>query len=172
MTKKTVPVVDFNPFDGFFLDLDGVFADFDGRFFSMTGKWPYQVEKKQMWKIVNSRDDYFYSLDLMHEAEILWGYTKQYNPTFLTGLPAKQNGRQQKERWVAEKFGPEWPVIVLPKKDKQLHSGPNRVLIDDTIVNIHQWVEKGGHGVHHKGDVWETIEYIEALRNSYVAGFG
>ena len=165
--KKAVPVIDFNPFEGFFLDLDGVYADFDGRFHSITGRWPHQVEKNHLWKVVNSRDDFFYSLDLMDGAEYLWEYTKQFNPTFLTGLPAKKGGKQQKEQWVAEKFGPEWPVIVLPKKEKQAHSGPNTVLIDDTIVNIHQWVEKGGHGVHHKGDVWETIEYIETLRKAY-----
>lgn len=162
-----VPIIDFNPFDGFYLDLDGVYADFDGRFFKLTGKWPYEVEKKQMWKIINSDPNYFGALELMKDAEYLWEYTRQFNPTFLTGLPTKQGGKQQKEGWVAEKFGLEWSVIVLPKKEKQLHSGPNKVLIDDTIGNINQWMEKGGHGVHHKGDVWETIEYIEMLRKAY-----
>jgi hypothetical protein len=167
MIRKSVPIIDFNPFDGFFLDLDGVYADFDGRFFKLTGKWPYQVEKKQMWKIINADDRYFASLEMMEDAHHLWEYTKQFMPTFLTGLPSKQGGKEQKENWVAEKFGSEWKVIVLPKRDKQLHSGPNRVLIDDTIVNIQQWTEKGGHGVHHRGDVWETIDYIEELRRSY-----
>lgn len=166
MSKK-IPVVDFNPFEGFFLDLDGVFADFDGMFFQLTGKWPHQVEKKHLWKVVNSKDDFFYSLSLMSDAHHLWEYTQQFNPTFLTGLPSKQGGREQKQRWVAEKFGQEWPVIVLPKREKQNHSGPNRVLIDDTMVNIEQWTLKGGHGIHHAGDVWETIEKIEALRKAY-----
>lgn len=165
--KKTIPIIDHNPFEGFFLDLDGVFADFDGRFFKLTGKWPHQVEKNHLWKTVNRDENFFYNLELMKDAHHLWEYTKQFNPTFLTGLPTKNGGREQKQQWVAEKFGHEWPVIVLPKKQKQEHSGPNKILIDDTMVNIHQWVEKGGHGVHHKGDVWETIDYIESLRKAY-----
>lgn len=165
--KITVPVVDRNPFEGFYLDLDGVFADFDGRFFKLTGKWPHQVEKKYMWKTINNDHNYFGSLDLMENAWYLWEYTKQFNPKFLTGLPSKQGGREQKERWVVEKFGEQWETIVLPKKEKQNHSGPNKVLIDDTIVNIHQWADKGGHGIHFKGNVKETIEEIEALRKAY-----
>ena len=169
MTKKIlVPKIDHNPFEGFFLDLDGVFADFDGRFFKLTGKWPHQVEKNHLWKIINSDSNFFGSLDLMEDAHHLWEYTQQFNPTFLTGLPAKRGGKEQKERWVAEKFGEHWPVIVLPKKEKQNHSGPNKILIDDTMVNINQWVDKGGHGIHFKGDVAETIAVIEELRKGYV----
>jgi len=165
---KQVPVIDFNPFDGVFLDLDGVFADFDGKFFEITGMWPREVSTNKLWKIINAQDQYFYSLGLMKDAEHLWNYVKQFNPTFLTGLPSSKTGKQQKERWVAEKFGSEWPVIILPKRDKQLHSGPNKILIDDTSINITQWVDKGGHGIFHEGDVWETIENIESLRKAYL----
>lgn len=166
MKKRTVPQIDFNPFKGFYLDLDGVFADFDRRFYQITNKWPHEVEKKQLWKVINYQPDFFYSLPMMEDAHHLWEYTKQFNPIFLTGLPAKQGGKEQKIRWVAEKFGPEWECIVLPKRDKQLHSGPDRVLIDDTLINIDQWSSKGGHAVHHK-DVWKTIDHIEELRKGY-----
>jgi hypothetical protein len=164
---KNIPKIDTKPFE-LYLDLDGVFADFDGGFFKLSnGRWPHQVEKKVLWSIINSVDEFFYELDLMKDAEHLWEYCKQYNPKFLTGLPAKKNGREQKQKWVAEKFGSEWETIVLPKKEKQLHSGPNKVLIDDTMVNIEQWVSKGGHGIFHAGDVWETIAKLEELRNGY-----
>lgn len=164
-TKKIPLFTEPAPF-ALFLDLDGVFAGFDEKFFAMTGKWPHQVEKKQLWKVVNSVDDYFYSLPLMADADHLWAYCKQYTPQFLTGLPMKQNGREQKVNWVIDKFGSEWTTHVVPKRDKQLFSGPNKVLIDDTIVNIEQWTAKGGMGVLHR-DVWETITHLEELRLSY-----
>lgn len=164
-TEMKVPQITTRPFE-VFLDLDGVFADFDGRFFEMTGKWPYEVEKKTLWKVVNSVDDYFYGLKLMQDAEYLWDYCKQYNPQFLTGLPTKQNGREQKMNWVREKFGSEWQCHVVPKRDKQLYSGPNKVLLDDTIVNIEQWSAKGGHGILHT-DVWDSIRKMEELRLAY-----
>lgn len=167
MKNFVVPQIDTNPFKGVYLDLDGVFADFDGRFFKLTGKWPHQVEKNQLWKTINRDENYFGSLELMEHAHILWDYTRQFSPIFLTGLPAKSGSKQQKEQWVAEKFGTEWEVIVLPKKEKQFHSGPTKILIDDTMVNIQQWVDKGGHGIHFKGDVKATIEEIEELRKGY-----
>lgn len=154
-----------SPFE-LWLDLDGVFADFDGRFYKMAGKWPHEVSKSFLWSIVNSVDDFFYKLEMHSDAEHLWEYTKQYNPKFLTGLPMKFNGRQQKQSWVAEKFGPQWETIVLPKREKQLYSGPHKVLLDDTAVNIEQWVKKGGHGILHY-DVWDSIEKLEEFRRSY-----
>jgi hypothetical protein len=164
---KKIPTFDTPaPFE-LFLDLDGVFANFELRFFKMVGKWPHEVPKNHLWKVVNSVNDYFYKLELHDDAEHLWTYTKQYNPKFLTGLPMMANGKEQKQRWVAEKFGPEWETIVVPKREKQFYSGPNKVLVDDTIVNISQWVNKGGHGVHHS-DVWKTIAQLEELRKAYI----
>lgn len=166
---KTIPIITDHPFEGVFLDLDGVFADFEGRFFKLAGRQCHEVDRKQLWKIVNSDPQYFYNLELCKDAEVLWDYVKQYKPEFLTGLPARQGGKEQKQRWVAEKFGTEWPTHVVPKRDKQLYSGPNKILIDDTQVNIDQWISKGGHGVFHTGDVWETIEKVEELRTAYRA---
>jgi predicted 3-demethylubiquinone-9 3-methyltransferase (glyoxalase superfamily) len=162
---RTVPIIDTVPFD-LFLDLDGVFADFEGKFFEITGQRVHEVEKKMMWKIIYSHPEFFYSLDLMKDAEHLWAYTRQYNPTFLSGLPAKQGAKNEKIRWVADKFGEEWTTIVLPKREKQLYSGPNKVLVDDNHSNINEWVSKGGHGIFHS-NVWETIERLEELRHSY-----
>ena len=164
---RQVPKIDFNPFVGFFLDLDGVFADFDGMLFKLTGKYPRDLAKKEMWKTVNSRHDFWSALELMQDAHHLWEYTRQFDPVFLTGLPSKQGGKEQKEGWVRDKLGSQWTTHVVPKRDKQLHSGPNKVLIDDNQGNIDQWTEKGGHGVFHTGDVWETIDKVEALRKGY-----
>lgn len=165
MKHKKVPTITTRPFQ-LYLDLDGVFADFDGGFFKLTGKLPHQVEKNFLWKVINREERFFGELALMRDAEHLWAYTKQYQPTFLTGLPAKKSGREQKQEWVAKQFGDEWETIVLPKREKQLHSGPNKVLVDDTHLNIEQWIAKGGLGVFHT-DVWDTIIQLEELRLSY-----
>lgn len=163
---KIVPIISQNPFEGLFLDLDGVFADFNGKFFDITGKQPHEVHKKEMWKVIGGTRNFFYSLGLCEDAHHLWEYCKQYQPKFLTGLPSQRDGREQKQRWVAEKFGDQWETIVVPKRQKQDFSGPNRVLIDDTRDNIDQWVSKGGHGILHVS-VWDTIEQLEQLNKEY-----
>jgi hypothetical protein len=165
---NTVPKVDFFPFE-IYLDLDGVFADFDGGFHKITGKYPHEVHKGKLWGTINARGDFFYKLELMEDAEHLWEYFKQYGDDkvkFLTGLPMLKNGKEQKQMWTLEKFGPQWETIVLPKKEKQLHAGPNKVLIDDTEANVEQWVAKGGIGILHT-NVWKTIKEVEELRLGY-----
>lgn len=158
-----VPVIDSIPFK-LYLDLDGVFADFDGRVKLLTGKNPHELGK-DLWKIISRDKEFFASLELMKDAEYLWEYCKQYNPTFLTGAPSSQRMRDQKQEWTADKFGV-YDTIVLPKRDKLLYSGWKKVLVDDTQENIHAWVQKGGVGIHHR-DVWETIEALEQTRAVY-----
>ena len=159
-----VPKIDTRPFL-LFLDLDGVFSDFNRRVHHLSGKQPHELGNK-LWKIIMADKQFFASLELMKDAEYLWEYVKQYDPVFLTGAPPGERSREQTRAWVAEKFGDKYTTIVLPKKDKQLHSGPHKVLVDDTQVNIDQWIDKGGHGVFHR-DVWETIDRLEEIRGFY-----
>jgi hypothetical protein len=161
--ERLVPVVTDPPF-AVFLDLDGVFADFDAGVRELTGKGPGELDKRRMWAAVHSKKDFFLALALLDGADVLWAYFKQYKPTFLTGAPSSHAFREQKVQWVSEKFGPEWTTIVLPRRDKQLHSGPNKVLVDDNDELIEQWVAKGGFGFLYRGDPLETIEAVEELR--------
>lgn len=163
MERLVVPVVTDPPF-AVFLDLDGVFADFDAGVRAITGKSPGELDKRRMWAAVHSKKDFFLSLEMLAGADALWAYFKQYTPTFLTGAPSSHAFREQKAQWVAAKFGPEWVTIVLPRRDKQLHSGPNKVLVDDNVEMIEQWVAKGGFGFLYKGDPHEVIAAVEELR--------
>jgi len=163
---KKIPKIDFNPFEQFYLDLDGVFADFNKRVYDISGRYPHQFDKG-MWKFIMADRDFFAKLEFMPNAEHLWEYTKQFNPKFLTGAPPGERSRNQKREWVAKKFGPEYETIVLPRKDKQLHSGPNKVLIDDHPENCAMWADKGGLAILFNGDVWDAIEIIEEIRKGY-----
>ena len=153
------------PFD-VFLDLDGVFADFDGKIKEITGSWPHELPKKELWKSVYRKHDFFASLDLMKGWEILWTYFKPFDPIFLTGAPSGKSMQDQKIEWVKEKFGDKWAgqTIVLPRRDKQLHSGPRKLLVDDNETNVAEWVSKGGYGFLYTGDPHATITEVEELR--------
>ena len=148
------------------LDLDGVFADFNGMFKQLTGQHPtdFLAENKssRFWAIINAKQDFFHSLDMIDGSLVLWEACKEFTPVFLTGAPSSERARTDKVLWVQEKFGHEWQTIVLPKKEKQLYSGPRKILIDDTKINIDQWVEKGGIGVFHQGDFDETIQGLKS----------
>ena len=150
-----------------FLDLDGVFANFDLRVFELTGKWPHELASREMWKAVDRDEGFFLNLAFMPGAETLWAYAKQYRPTFLTGAPSRPVTHDHKRTWVAEKFGSEWRVIVLPSKDKQIHAHPTAILVDDRDDNIQRWVDAGGIGILHDGDVQATIGRLEQVRTTF-----
>jgi hypothetical protein len=174
---KPIPL--FNPSTTnleLFLDLDGVFAHFDKRVFDLTGKFPNELTSSQLWKNVYRDKEFFLALEMMEDAHYLWEYSKQYTPKFLTGAPSSQIAREHKKQWVLEKehiladgtvfvFGSDHDVIVLPRRDKKLHAGPNKVLVDDRQDNITMWVDAGGVGVLHT-NVWDTILQLEDLRLS------
>jgi 5'(3')-deoxyribonucleotidase len=154
------------------LDLDGLFADFDLRVTELSGgKHPKHLEKKHLWATIHRDKQFFANLKLIPGSERLWEAIKDLLPDhkikFLTGAPASAAFQQQKRDWVAEKFGV-YETNVVKRRDKQLWSAPYRVLIDDTEGNLHDWIVKGGHGIHHAGDFDATIralvEYHEALQ--------
>lgn len=153
------------------LDLDGLFAGFDQRVKHLCGKLPRELPKNRMWSIVHSDKEFFLNLEVINGSMDLWAAIKEIfedrQIKFLTGAPSSKSFREQKKEWVLKTFGPQYEVNVVPRRDKQLWSRPLRVLIDDTDGNIHDWVVKGGHGIHHDGDFTRTItalrEYHEAL---------
>jgi hypothetical protein len=109
--------------------------------------------------------DFFLTLELMPEAELLWDYCKQYErKNFLTGAPSSKLFHEHKPLWVRENLCQTTPVIVLPSKNKHLHAGPNKMLVDDRDDMINAWIAKGGIGILHKGNAWDTIETMEAAR--------
>jgi hypothetical protein len=146
-----------------FLDLDGVFADFDARVMRLTGKHPGELSRNDLWKAVNRDKRFFAELELIEGCMLLWEATRDMEPIFLTGAPSSRVFQEQKREWVARIFGPEFAVHVVPKKLKQEFSGPGKVLIDDTPVNIEQWEARGGHGILHTGDHASTVKALEEL---------
>lgn len=154
------------------LDLDGLFADFDGGVKAITGKTPKQLgDKRRMWSAIHSNKFFFIGLEVLDGSMDLWKAIKDLLPDdrikFLTGAPSSRAFQEQKREWVAKTFGPQYEVNVVARRDKQLWSGPHKVLIDDTEGNIHDWFVKGGHGILHDTSYDVTIkafiDYHEAL---------
>ena len=146
-----------------FLDLDGVFADFDARVHRLCGKFPHQLDRTRLWKIVSADKRFFAELELIEGCLELWEATRDLEPVFLTGAPRSRQFQEQKRDWVARIFGPEYLVHVVPKRLKQEFAGPGKVLIDDTPENIEQWIARGGHGILHTGDHASTVRALREL---------
>lgn len=162
------------------VDLDGVLVAFDEGVKKLTGRYPSELKKKDMWNAIYSAKDkdgkpnFFRDLDWMPDGKELWNAVKPYNPTILTGLPTGGNGKQQKIEWCEKHLGPNVPVVVVPSKDKHLYAKPGYILIDDRNDNIEAWKKAGGIGILHrstKQTLKELEKYLPQLNEITVRSF-
>lgn len=159
-----------------FLDMDGVFADFGKGIEKLMLNVPYSEYrydtdpeyKKRMWELVGEYqkdgDEFWYDLDLLPDAMTLWNYVKKYNPTFLsaTGRTNHEHTKDQKRRWIDEKFGDIPGIFVHSAEDKKKEADENHILIDDKMKAIEPWVNAGGIGILHTS-AQETIARLKDL---------
>lgn len=148
--------------DQLFLDLDGVLADFDRGVETVVGKRPDQLDTKQMWSALAKHEDFFGTLELMHDAQVLWDYCQPYAPIILTGLPLGRWAEPQKRSWVANMLGRDVEVITTMSKHKPRWSRPGRVLVDDRERTRAGWEREGGIFILHVSAA-QSIAALQAL---------
>ena len=137
-----------------FLDCDGVLADFDaGARDVLGGMTPAQFEarhsKREFWRRLAGAPDFYNSLPLMSDAQILFDAVKHLRPTILTGLPLGNWAAPQKVAW-AERHFPATPIITCMARDKVRYMQTGDVLVDDREDHRAKWEDAGGIFVTHK----------------------
>lgn len=157
-----------------FVDLDGVVADFIKGMRKLIPDYSeeqYETDSKyrsMMWNAVkeysDQGNDFWYDLELMPDAMVLWNYVRDFDPQILTATGDPRYGAgEQKRRWVAKHFGPDVPVNLARKaREKAQHAGGNRILIDDKEKAINPWREAGGIGILHTSAA-STIAQLQQL---------
>jgi len=149
-----------------YLDLDGVVADFDRYVIKRLGhSIDFYQHSAEGWEaIADFRDDMFLNLDPMPDAELLVtnviniAKSAGFNYGVLTAIPRYGHiplAEQHKREWLKKHF-PELltnfnigPYAI----DKQNHCKIGDVLIDDSELNIPQWISRGGFGILHTNAV-------------------
>lgn len=161
-----------------YLDMDGVFVDFDTHFEALHGRHPKEVGEENFWKVFDTKRDGFFRdclpfeghLQFLHEVLDVADHFG-YEVEMLTALPRRSThptALQEKQDWLYLHGMSDIKMNVGPYAiDKQKWCNPGDILIDDKDLNIIQWRNKGGHGVHHTpGDF---LSSYRELRH-YVSG--
>ena len=159
--------------------MDGVLCDFLKRFVELYRVQPerdYQSKTKAKEEYRNRFKEFisnghFATLDKMHDFDtgvaFLSNIEDDYTLKLLSSTAHLDNYdavSSQKEHWLSE-YGISYPAIfVAGKKLKQQYATPDSLLIDDTLSNIEEWREKGGHAIHHK--TW--VETIAEFKDKYI----
>ena len=138
-----------------YCDMDGVVADF----VKFTTNFLGTKFKDEYWDDLPL--DLFAQLPKMPDADVLWGYIKQFQPFMLTAVPRESRGPiakrawKDKTRWMMKNFKlPSSRMIIVLRKNKKKFAMDGRdkrpnILIDDHLGNITEWEGAGGIGVHH-----------------------
>jgi len=160
------PAVTSNHFQ-LFVDLDGTLADFDLGVLRLTSKRPNELPATSMWRSIQNAKDFFGELEWMPGAQKMWlEQLIPFNPTILSGVPMGSSrwAEKQKLSWCVRHLGGDIPVVLCSSRDKAIHSGPNRILIDDRERARRPWEEKGGIFILHKSPE-QTVKELERLTN-------
>lgn len=166
-----------------YLDMDGVLANFNQRMIDVFGVPFDRVgdNTQHRWELISAQCPTVYAdLQEMEDADSLVAgviaacVEYDYIPAILTAIP--KYGRipdavLHKREWVRKR----WPVLTKHFKigpyaiDKQTHAAPGDVLIDDSHLNIPQWVAVGGIGILHTDTattLQQLFEHLEATHGN------
>lgn len=147
-----------------YCDLDGVLVDFNGSFKEITGKYPSEISRTELWKVVSKIPSYWLNLNEVTDASVLLDFLERNPYQILTGLPKKDYKRAEieKRKWVKEHIGDHVEVICCLSKDKALYCRKGDILIDDFMPNIERWEAAGGIGILHKNaaDTIQTLSHL------------
>lgn len=150
-----------------FQDLDGCLVNFDKGFEQLSGGIPCKEYEskygtKEFWKLITKQGkDFWVNLEWMPDGKILWNYIKKYNPILLTAPSSHPSSHEGKIEW-RNRVLPSTDMIITHRKNKQLYSGPEKILIDDNIKTYEEWNSKGGIAILHKSAL-ETINKLKEL---------
>ena len=150
-----------------YCDMDGVLADFDKRFKDLNPEHlsaaqyqtKYGIEK--FWNFIDEENKvkFWVVIPWMPDGKQLWDYIKDKQPTLLSAPSRKPASRLGKRLWVKNNI-PGTPLILAAADKKQNYSGRNKILIDDRLDNIEQWVSQGGIGILHTS-AQDTIQQLK-----------
>jgi len=146
----------FNSNFQIYCDMDGVLTDFNYQVLTLDLNI-FNYTEKNMWKKITKQGPIFWSnMPWTHDGKLLWTYIKQFNPTILTAVPSHKgvsnlHAALGKKIWVQQNLGQTTlnNLILTTSNKKHKYSSSNKILIDDRINIIRNWVSMGGIGVFH-----------------------
>ena len=127
--------------------------------------------REYMRPLLEDDEKFWADLPWMPEGKSIWNAIKDYNPIILTS-PMDQNGHmgsiKGKEKWIKRHLRLDTNSRVIYSHDKYEYAtkgGEPTVLIDDYDKNVRLFKEHGGITIHHLGNLSNTLQALEGLKN-------
>lgn len=160
--------------DKLFCDMDGVLVDFIAGTkrvlgYDMTNpKYP----QKESWDVLEEFPRLWETMPWVRDGKKLWNHI-QYarNLEMLTALPYggydARRSQLGKVIWCVRELGVDaTQVNVVQREHKADFAADTHLLIDDTRRNCQEFIQNGGHAIHHT----DAISTIEKLKEYDIPG--
>jgi hypothetical protein len=158
-----------------FLDMDGPLAKLHPLYFELTGNFDFNqddfdrvVFEHKIFEIVKPSDEF----EMFREYIEKYKYKLNFAILGSLGTNAKNPERQkeiirQKNFWLNKQGVMHYNVpryFVSNKKYKAKYASANTHLIDDTHVNVTDFIAAGGGANYHTPETWKSsFEYIDKV---------
>jgi len=158
-----------------YLDMDGVVADWDRAATDLVGRKRKSLDGRwshEDWQTIRQDPHFYRHLPLMDGAHELVRTARGFRSLgwrllFLTAIPRNNDhpwAFNDKMLWAREHF-PDIPVHFGPySEDKQQHTQPGDILVDDRSSNCAEWQQKGGTAIQVRdGDLKPAIQALAEI---------
>jgi hypothetical protein len=160
-----------------YIDMDGVLCDFHKRYKDLYGSdsledFPDSSKnkikegyRKHFKDFVDTKQ--FATLDMLPDVKSSLKFLEEHiSSIYILSSTAREEYweeiAKQKFEWLKNHDINYTPIFVPGKRFKKFYSGPDKMIIDDTLSVIEDWDSAGGIGVQHKS--WKnTINIIGVL---------
>lgn len=150
-----------------YCDMDGVLVDFEKGYAELTDTIPAKSfnGKSSFWEPINKAGaQWWANLEWMSDGKQLWDYIKPYKPYILSAPSLNPSSRIGKEAWCKMHISNQYKKLLLySRKEKQIFSAPDKILIDDMEQTINEWNKQGGIGILHTSTN-NTIKELKKLK--------
>jgi len=182
-------IIKFNNYKNYqiFCDMDGVLTDFENRFINIPAnteklsfdEYDEKYGKYSAWEIIEEEGIRWWShMPWIKDGKKLWEFINKNNDVIICSSPSRSilssNG---KVIWIERELGikqneatrspKRWDndsrIVLSSQKYLFCNRFKNSILIDDTPKQINNWVNAGGIGILHTGDVELTINKIKDI---------
>ena len=148
-----------------YLDMDGVLADFFGAWSRMSGVNHYKdinnVEAKL--QLIREHPSFWVDLPPLPNAFKLIQTVRQlYGEYYICSKPLEGDPRSNpgKQAWIRQHLSsmpPAGVVLTASKAEYATNAGVPNILVDDYGVNINQWQQAGGIGIHYEDHSFDRV---------------
>jgi 5'(3')-deoxyribonucleotidase len=141
-----------------FCYLEGVLADFEKGVEEKFNKKIDDIKPSTLWSLINKSPTFFEKLPWTPKGKELWDKIKEYQPIILTGPTTRcPTSTEQKIKWCQRELCPDVKVITCITKDKIKYCFGRSILIDDRLIILEEWKDKGGKCILYDEDKFMQI---------------